>query len=154
MAGSTEASQKHVGLYQPPPKVLNEASTKAEDERATDSANKQTDPIVVRRTTKMFTPTPLLCKRFGVPPPKHSLGSGAGVMVKKRRTEADYFETEVLSSARGEKAVMPAPSETHSTKGGQPGKGGSQRQAVATERSNENENSEPDETILRIERPR
>jgi hypothetical protein len=61
----------------------------------------QPKPILIQRTVQPFLPHPMVCKRFGVSPPRNVVGA-AFLDAPTRLTEAVYFEKEVLSTARGD----------------------------------------------------
>ncbi|CAJ1945581.1 unnamed protein product [Cylindrotheca closterium] len=93
------------GLYKPDPLVAKRQ--RGEDTSPTNVPTAK-KPIVLKRTVQTFLPHPLLCKRFGVPVPKNAVGiSMNSSMISSnqpsRVTEANYFETEIMSVRENKK---------------------------------------------------
>jgi hypothetical protein len=96
---------ERAGLYKPDPVVL---AKQPEEETPSNEPLVTKKPIVLQRTVQSFLPHPLLCKRFGVPIPKNSMGSSfaSSAMISHvpgRVTEANYFETEILAARNTDK---------------------------------------------------
>jgi hypothetical protein len=80
-----------IGLYVPDATAKLQA---APDEKTGENQPRKEIAITITRTMQMFSPHPLVCKRFHVPVPKHASKTP---VEEGRQTESTYFKKEILA---------------------------------------------------------
>jgi hypothetical protein len=86
-----------IGLHVPDPTAKLQA---APDEKTREDQPKK--EISITRTIQMFSPHPLVCKRFHVPVPKHASKTPVD---EGRQTESTYFTKEILAGVSDARAA-------------------------------------------------
>ena len=66
------------------------------------SPQKEVKEITVKRSVMLWNPDPLLCKRFGVRPPRPagSLSAHTAMQLQQQSTEHSYFQKEILGAVQ------------------------------------------------------